>query len=315
MPEETLYTEDEIRKEEFAAGEAVREKETGEEGKAGTDNKMTEEEDGKNEPEAGEAAKVEDGIEEAGENEPEAEEAVKEEAEAEESAKEKREIEEKSGKNKPEAEESAKEKQEIEEKSGKNKLESEEPAKEKPEIEEKAGKNGSEIKEIVKEESGIAGTGENTVIMEEVYSEERNIGEIIDEGEGEERMAEQDWHVSEDEERPELEFAEEEPRKRGFFRRNREEAHFLRDKWILSRIRDEDLMEYLILEQKRNEQLQRAKDIREKRIISAFKLSVSLAAGVAVVYLLKDNPTIFVNILYIGGILGGFWFWKNSHEK
>lgn len=273
MPEETLYTEDEIRKEEFDAGEAVREKETGEEGKAGTDNKMTEEEDGKNEPEAGEAAKVEDGIEEAGENEPEAEEAVKEEPEA------------------------------------------EEPAKEKPEIEEKAGKNGSEIKEIVKEESGIAGTGENTVIMEEVYSEERNIGEIIDEGEGEERMAEQDWHVSEDEERPELEFAEEEPRKRGFFRRNREEAHFLRDKWILSRIRDEDLMEYLILEQKRNEQLQRAKDIREKRIISAFKLSVSLAAGVAVVYLLKDNPTIFVNILYIGGILGGFWFWKNSHEK
>lgn len=294
MPEETLYTEDEIRKEEFDAGEAVREKETGEEGEAGTDNKMIEEEDGKNEPEAGEAAKVEDGIEEAGENEPEAEEAVKEE---------------------PEAEESAKEKREIEEKSGKNKLESEEPAKEKPEIEEKAGKNGSEIKEIVKEESGIAGTGENTVIMEEVYSEERNIGEIIDEGEGEERMAEQDWHVSEDEERPELEFAEEEPRKRGFFRRNREEAHFLRDKWILSRIRDEDLMEYLILEQKRNEQLQRAKDIREKRIISAFKLSVSLAAGVAVVYLLKDNPTIFVNILYIGGILGGFWFWKNSHEK
>ena len=59
----------------------------------------------------------------------------------------------------------------------------------------------------------------------------------------------------------------------------------------------------------------KAKDIREKRFISAFKLSVSLAAGVAVVYLLKDNPTIFVNILYIGGILGGFWFWKNFHEK
>lgn len=89
----------------------------------------------------------------------------------------------------------------------------------------------------------------------------------------------------------------------------------MRDKWILSRIRDEDLMDYLLLEQKRNEQMQKVKDIREKRFISAFKLSVSLAAGVAIVYLLKDNPTIFVNILYIGGILGGFHFWKNSQGK
>ena len=284
MPEEKFYTEDEIRKEEFAAGEAVRETETGEEGEAGIGDKMTGEEDGKNEPEAGEAVKEDEGTEEAGENEPEAEEAVKEEPGTE-----------KTRANKLEAEETAKAKPEIEDKTGENKPEAEEPVKEELEIEEKAGENGSEAEETAEEESDIE--------------------EIIDKGEGEEKMAEQDWNVSEGEERPELEFVEEEPKKRGFFRRNREEAHFLRDKWILSRIRDEDLMEYLILEQKRNEQLQRAKDIREKRIISAFKLSVSLAAGVAVVYLLKDNHTIFVNILYIGGILGGFWFWKSSHEK
>lgn len=284
MPEEKFYTEDEIRKEEFAAGEAVRETETGEEGEAGIGDKMTGEEDGKNEPEAGEAVKEDEGTEEAGENEPEAEEAVKEEPGTE-----------KTRANKLEAEETAKAKPEIEDKTGENKPEAEEPVKEELEIEEKAGENGSEAEETAEEESDIE--------------------EIIDKGEGEEKMAKQDWNVSEGEERPELEFVEEEPKKRGFFRRNREEAHFLRDKWILSRIRDEDLMEYLILEQKRNEQLQRAKDIREKRIISAFKLSVSLAAGVAVVYLLKDNPTIFVNILYIGGILGGFWFWKSSHEK
>lgn len=128
-------------------------------------------------------------------------------------------------------------------------------------------------------------------------------------------MAEQDWNIEVEEEKMEPDFWDEEPKKRSFFHRKKEDAHFLRDKWILSRIGDEDLMEYLVLEQKRNEQLQKAKDIREKRFISAFKLTVSLAAGVAMVYLLKDNPTIFVNILYIGGILGGFWFWKNPREK
>ena len=139
--------------------------------------------------------------------------------------------------------------------------------------------------------------------------------EIINtEGAGAEEMAERDYEAVE-ESKAEPGLLEEEPKKKGLFRRNKEEAHFLRDKWILSRIRDEDLMDYLVLEQKRNEQFQKAKDIREKRIISAFKLTVSLAAGVAVVYLLKDNPTIFVNILYIGGILGGFWFWKNPREK
>lgn len=74
-------------------------------------------------------------------------------------------------------------------------------------------------------------------------------------------------------------------------------------------------MEYLRLEQKRNDQLQHAKDIREKRIMTAFLLTVSLAAIVAIVYLLKDNPTILVNILYICGLLTGFWVWKNPREK
>lgn len=178
-------------------------------------------------------------------------------------------------------------------------------------------KNEPGVEEIVTEEPATEEETSQNEVSEKrkTEAEEADTEEIIDKGEGAEEMEEQEWNMTAEEGRPELEFAEEEPRKRGFFRRNREEANFLRDKWILSRIRDEDLMEYLILEQKRHEQLQKARDIREKRIISAFKLSVSLAAGVAVVYLLKDNPTIFVNILYIGGILGGFHFWKNSHEK
>lgn len=168
-------------------------------------------------------------------------------------------------------------------------------------------REGGQTGEAVRDEETCAGEKiekkeEDT--EESAYEERGAMGE----------MAEQDWNT-EVEEEMEPDIWEEEPKKRSFFRRNREDAHFLRDKWILSRISDKDLMEYLVLEQKRNEQLQKAKDIREKRIVSAFKLTVSLAAGVAVVYLLKDNPTIFVNILYIGGILGGFWFWKNSHEK
>ncbi len=176
----------------------------------------------------------------------------------------------------------------------------------------------SKSEESVRGEEEKEGFGEGEPSLEEQQKERVEViasEEIINtEGAGAKEMSEQDYEAVE-ESTIEPELLEEEPKKKGFFRRNKEEAYFLRDKWILSRIRDEDLMNYLVLEQKRNEQLQKAKDIREKRMVSAFKLTVSLAAGVAVVYLLKDNPTIFVNILYIGGILGGFWFWKNPREK
>ncbi len=166
--------------------------------------------------------------------------------------------------------------------------------------------------EQVPEQAAINGDRAGEPVQEQ---EAATKGEAEEERGDMEEMAEQDWNLAAEDEREEPDFWEEEPKKRSFFHRNREEAHFLRDKWILSRISDADLMEYLVLEQKRNEQMQKARDIREKRIVSAFKLTVSLAAAVAVVYFLKDNPTIFVNILYIGGILGGFWFWKNPREK
>lgn len=88
-----------------------------------------------------------------------------------------------------------------------------------------------------------------------------------------------------------------------------------RDRLILSSINDKDLMEYLKLEQERLEFLQHAKDIREKRILSAFQLAVSLAAIVAITYFLKDNPTILVSILYIVGIIAALWIWKNPRDK
>lgn len=91
--------------------------------------------------------------------------------------------------------------------------------------------------------------------------------------------------------------------------------NFSRDQWILSHIKDEDLMEYLRLEQHRMELLQQAKEKREKRIFTLVQLLLSLAAVIAVTYLLKDNPTILLSILYIVGIIGAFWIMKNPKDK
>lgn len=105
--------------------------------------------------------------------------------------------------------------------------------------------------------------------------------------------------------------SEEEPGSRRFFRSRKEEA-ISRDQLILSRISDAELMEYLRLEEKRAVRLQEAKEIRSKRMMTAFMTTITLTAVVAVVYLLKDNPAILVNILYIAGLLTAFWFWKKK---
>lgn len=89
-----------------------------------------------------------------------------------------------------------------------------------------------------------------------------------------------------------------------------DEDGFSRDQWILSHLNEKDLIKYLELEQKRTEMNQQAKETREKRIFTAFQLTVSLAAVVAVTYLLKDNPSILVSILYTVGIIAALWIWK-----
>lgn len=103
--------------------------------------------------------------------------------------------------------------------------------------------------------------------------------------------------------------------RRHFFHAQRDELQFLRDKWILSKISDDNLMDYLKLEQKRSEIMHQEKEAREKRIMTGFVLTVSLAAIVAVVGLLRDNPTILVNILYIAGFLGALWLWRKENDK
>ena len=92
---------------------------------------------------------------------------------------------------------------------------------------------------------------------------------------------------------------------RNFFSnfRSKRKMELNRDEMILSRISDDDLMEYLRLEQKRLEILQQSKDVREKRIWIAFQITITLLSVVLIVYFLKDNPVILVTILYTIGIL------------
>ena len=84
--------------------------------------------------------------------------------------------------------------------------------------------------------------------------------------------------------------------------------------FFLSRISDEDLMEYLRMEQKRMELLQQAKEVREKRFWTTFQLFICLLSVILVIYFLKDNPVILVSILYTVGILTALRIWSKSQN-
>lgn len=99
-----------------------------------------------------------------------------------------------------------------------------------------------------------------------------------------------------------------EPEPKRSFIRSRKKAAASREEQILSRIKDEDLMKYL-------EMMQSIKEAREKRVFTMLQLLISLAAIVIVVFLLRDNPTVLVNILYIVGIIIVLWILKGPHEK
>lgn len=128
------------------------------------------------------------------------------------------------------------------------------------------------------------------------------------------RRAESSKYYDEDQDE-DFHFTDEERPKKSFFRFRSVDEEESRDKLILSRIKDEDLMEYLALEQRRLEFLQQAKETKQKRLLTAFQLLISLAAIVAVTYLLQDNPTILISILYIVGIVAALNIWKNPHDK
>ncbi len=89
---------------------------------------------------------------------------------------------------------------------------------------------------------------------------------------------------------------------------------FSREQWILTHIGNENIMEYLRMEQKKEDEIRKAKESKQERLLSAFQLTVSLAAVIVVMFLLRDNPTVMVNILYIIAIIAGLWIWKNPRS-
>ena len=96
--------------------------------------------------------------------------------------------------------------------------------------------------------------------------------------------------------------------------RSKRKIEMNRDEQILSRISDEDLMEYLRMEQKRMELLQQAKEVREKRFWTTFQLAICLLSVIPVIYFLKDNPVILVTILYTLGILAALRIWSKAQN-
>ena len=108
---------------------------------------------------------------------------------------------------------------------------------------------------------------------------------------------------------------DEHPFREFFFNfRSKRKIEMNRDEQILSRISDEDLMEYLRMEQKRMELLQQAKEVREKRFWTTFQLFICLLSVILVIYFLKDNPVILVTILYTVGILTALRIWSKSQN-
>lgn len=99
--------------------------------------------------------------------------------------------------------------------------------------------------------------------------------------------------------------------------KNTNNTEFSREQWILSKIKEEDLLEYLKLEQERNKAVQESRTDMCKRIINAVQLSVILVAVIFAIYFLKEQPAILISILYLCAVLIGLWLylWKKPRDK
>lgn len=90
---------------------------------------------------------------------------------------------------------------------------------------------------------------------------------------------------------------------------------FSREDYIITRLRDEDLMEYLRMQEKKEEKQREAKEARNAKIYFLIMFAIAAIAVVLIVWFLRDNPAVLVNILYIAGILLVMWCWKHPKEN
>ena len=143
------------------------------------------------------------------------------------------------------------------------------------------------------------------------FSDTRNTKEFSKKDAEEDEDLEEDFYEQQEKSR-----SKDEHPFREFFSnfRSKRKIEMNRDEQILSRISDEDLMEYLRMEQKRMELLQQAKEVREKRFWTTFQLAICLLSVILVIYFLKDNPVILVTILYTVGILTALRIWSKSQN-
>ena len=144
------------------------------------------------------------------------------------------------------------------------------------------------------------------------FSDTRNTKEFSKKDAEEDEDLEEDFYEQQEKSR-----SKDEHPFREFFSnfRSKRKIEMNRDEQILSRISDEDLMEYLRMEQKRMELLQQAKEVREKRFWTTFQLFICLLSVILVIYFLKDNPVILVSILYTVGILTALRIWSKSQNR
>lgn len=82
---------------------------------------------------------------------------------------------------------------------------------------------------------------------------------------------------------------------------------------VAGQITEEHITEYL--EGTREERMLAFKERRERRFLTTLEILGALTAIVLIVWFLKDNPAILVNILYLIGGLGIFFLWKQPHKK
>ena len=143
------------------------------------------------------------------------------------------------------------------------------------------------------------------------FSDTRNTKEFSKKDAEEDEDLEEDFYEQQEKSR-----SKDEHPFREFFSnfRSKRKIEMNRDEQILSRISDEDLMEYLRMEQKRMELLQQAKEVREKRFWTTFQLAICLLSVILVIYFLKDNPVILVTILYTLGILAALRIWSKAQN-